>query len=81
MSDAAGDITAAVAQYREMLGTDNGGIPGSRRAGRREINWDGVPDESAAPAFLPAALDDLRAFGRDVEPACGCARACGSGSC
>jgi hypothetical protein len=50
---AAGDITAAVEQYRELLGPNNGGEPGSRGTGRREINWDGVPDELAAPSFMP----------------------------
>jgi hypothetical protein len=28
-------------------------VPGAHAAGRREINWDGVPDELAAPNFLP----------------------------
>jgi hypothetical protein len=50
----AGDITAVVDQYRAILGEpNNAGIPGSQPAGRREINWDGVPDEFAAPNFLP----------------------------
>jgi hypothetical protein len=49
----AGDITSAVEAYRNVLGANNGGEPGSRVAGRREINWDGVPDELAAPNFLP----------------------------
>ena len=50
---AAGDITAAVNQYRGLLGDNNGGAPGARPSGRREINWDGVPDAFAAPADLP----------------------------
>ncbi len=50
----AGDITAAVERYRALLGPDNGGGPGSKPTGRREINWDKVPDELAAPNFLPA---------------------------
>lgn len=50
---AAGDITAAVERYRALLGPDNGGAPGGSANGRREINWDGVPDDSAAPALLP----------------------------
>jgi hypothetical protein len=43
---ATGDISAAVQQYRDLLG---GGAPnpntaGDKKTGRREINWDGVPD-------------------------------------
>lgn len=49
----AGDITKVVNLYRSLLGPDNGGTPGSRGAGRREISWDKVPDELAAPNFLP----------------------------
>ena len=48
----AGDITAVVERYRTLLGPDNGGEPVSKPTGRREINWDKVPDESAAPNFL-----------------------------
>lgn len=47
-------IQATVDQYRALLGDpNNGGAPGVFPAGRREINWDGVPDEFAAPNFLP----------------------------
>jgi hypothetical protein len=49
----AGDISAVVERYRTLLGPDNGGEPGSKPTGRREINWDKVPDEFAAPDFLP----------------------------
>ncbi len=51
-----GDITAVVEQYRLLLGgTNNGGDPGSRGSeGYREINWDTVPDEAAAPNFYPS---------------------------
>jgi hypothetical protein len=41
---ASGDITGAVAQFQGVLGApSNGGVAGSQPAGRREINWDGVP--------------------------------------
>lgn len=46
-------VTIAVERYRNLLGENNGGEPGSKGTGRREINWDGVPDEFAAPYALP----------------------------
>ncbi|MBK8434175.1 MAG: hypothetical protein IPL28_24080 [Chloroflexi bacterium] len=50
----AGDITAVVEQYRQLFGgANNGGVPGTQPTGYREINWDGVPDEFAAPNFMP----------------------------
>jgi hypothetical protein len=49
------DIRAKVDEYRKLLGgADNGGTPGSQPAGYRSINWDGVPDELAAPNALPS---------------------------
>ena len=50
----AGDIAPLVEQYRNLLGPDNGGDPGSHGLGRREITWDTLPDELAAPNnYLP----------------------------
>lgn len=46
---AAGDINAAVDEYRTLLGDNNGGEPVSYPTGRREVSWDGIPDELAAP--------------------------------
>lgn len=68
----AGDITPLVDQYRALLGEpNNGGQPGTQPAGRREINWDGVPDEFAAPNFLPGdffnAAADPRARGAQLS--------------
>ena len=51
---AAGDIAAAVDQFRNLLGPDNGNGPGGDPNGRREINWDGVPEEFSAPNGYPA---------------------------
>ena len=51
---AAFTIQAAVDQYRFDLGTLNPNVAGSFGSGRREINWDGVPDALAAPNNLPA---------------------------
>lgn len=44
------DIAATVEQYRNLLGANNGGDPGTRGPdGYREINWDTLPDEESAP--------------------------------
>src|SRR5262245_41254973 len=48
------DIRATVEDYRTLLGTLNPNVPGSFASGRREINWDAVPDAFAAPNNLPA---------------------------
>ncbi len=49
----AGDISAAIAKYQALLGADNGGVPQTFPSGRREINWDGVPDEFSEPNSYP----------------------------
>jgi hypothetical protein len=49
----AGDIQAKVDEFRGLLGPDNGATPDGDPDGRREINWDAVPDELAAPNALP----------------------------
>lgn len=46
-------IQATVDQFRTDLGGANNGVGGSFTSGRREINWDGVPDNFSAPNFLP----------------------------
>ncbi len=48
------DIQAAVDAFRAFLGVLNPNVPGSFPDGRREINWDGVPDAFSAPNNLPA---------------------------
>lgn len=50
---AAGDIQAAIDEYRNLLGPNNGGTAGSQGSGRREINWEGVPDEYSSPNDYP----------------------------
>ena len=47
------DIVAAVEDFRNFLGA-NHGVGGTFPGGRREINWDAVPDAFAAPNDLPA---------------------------
>ena len=50
----AADIQTAVDGFRTFLGDLNPNVAGSFPDGRREINWDGVPDAFAAPNNLPA---------------------------
>lgn len=47
------DIQAAVEDFRAFLG-DNNEVGGTFPDGRREINWDAVPDDKSAPNNLPA---------------------------
>ena len=46
-------LQATVDQFRADLGGANNGVGGSFRTGRREINWDGVPDNFSEPNNLP----------------------------
>ncbi len=49
----AGEVLPLLDKFRSLLGgANNGNAKGTQKDGRREINWDGVPDESAAPRFL-----------------------------
>src|SRR6266699_1470037 len=47
-------IQGSVDSYRTALGALNPNVAGSFGSGRREINWDGVPDALSAPNNLPA---------------------------
>ena len=47
-------ILAQVTAYRTSLGALNPNVATSFPSGRREINWDGVPDARSAPNNLPA---------------------------
>ena len=52
-----GDVTPIIDLYRKLLGEpNNGNADGTQSGGRREINWDGVPDERAAPNMLPGDI-------------------------
>lgn len=46
-------LQTIVDQFRADLGGGNNGVGGSFRTGRREINWDGVPDSFSEPNDLP----------------------------
>ncbi|HEV8701714.1 MAG TPA: hypothetical protein VGV60_10635 [Candidatus Polarisedimenticolia bacterium] len=48
------DIQVVVDDFRAFLGPLNPNVAGSFPSGRREINWDGVPDAFSAPNNLPA---------------------------
>ena len=48
------DIQVTVDEFRDHLGPLNPNVAGSFPSGRREINWDGVPDAFSAPNDLPA---------------------------
>ncbi len=50
------EIQSAVDAFRNTLGTNHGVLHGTGNvfdSGRREINWDGVPDTVAAPNLMP----------------------------
>src|SRR5262245_43375390 len=51
--ESSADIQGAIDGFRDLLGALNPNTPGSFPSGRREINWDGVPDAFAAPNNLP----------------------------
>ncbi|HMT06914.1 MAG TPA: VCBS repeat-containing protein [Pyrinomonadaceae bacterium] len=46
-------LQSIVDQFRTDLGGANNGVGGSFTTGRREINWDGVPDSFAEPNNFP----------------------------
>lgn len=45
-------IQSSIAQFRLDLGGVNNGVGNSYTTGRREINWDDVPNASSSPNFL-----------------------------
>lgn len=46
-------LQSIVDQFRADLGGANNGVGGSFTTGRREVNWDGVPDSFSEPNNLP----------------------------
>ncbi len=57
-------IQGTVDAYRAELGTLNANEPGSRGSGRREINWDGVPDDFSDPNPFPPDFFNANLSGR-----------------
>lgn len=57
-------IQKVVDKYRNVLGTLNPNNPGSVGSGRREINWDGVPDEQSDPNKFPGDFFNANLAGR-----------------
>jgi len=57
---AAGQIGPSVRRFKGLLGPDRGGVPRHYRSGRRELVWDAVPDEFAAPHALPGDFFNAR---------------------
>jgi hypothetical protein len=46
------EVPQIVDEFRTQLGRDNGGVPERGFTGRREVDWDGVPDENSSPGPL-----------------------------
>jgi hypothetical protein len=63
----AGSISPTVNSYRAALGTLNSNVAGSFGTGRREINWDGVPDALAAPNQLSGNFFNVNSP-RNIDP-------------
>lgn len=57
-------IQGTVDAFRGALGTLNANEPGSRGGGRREINWDAVPDEVSDPNPFPPDFFNANLSGR-----------------
>jgi hypothetical protein len=63
------NVQGAIDEFRGLLGTNNGNANGSQATGRREINWDGVPDSLSAPNNYPGDFFNSPYFGltRGIE--------------
>lgn len=58
------DITTAVADYRQLLGSINPNVVGEQPGGRREINWDAVPALVTNTNTFPADFFNQPVTGR-----------------
>jgi hypothetical protein len=50
------DVINTVNAFRAAIGALNPNVPGSFISGRREINWDAVPDSASAPNLFPGSF-------------------------
>jgi hypothetical protein len=57
---ASGDVAPTVRRFKLLLGPDRGGVPRHYSSGRRQLVWDAVPDELAAPHALPGDFFNAR---------------------
>ncbi|MEP6793383.1 MAG: hypothetical protein ABJB16_03590 [Saprospiraceae bacterium] len=66
---ASGNIQSTMDEFRNMLGNNNGNVSGSQSTGRREINWDALPDSISAPNFYISDFFNNPAYGvtRGIE--------------
>ena len=60
----AATVQDAVDQFRALLGPLNANVPGSFGGGRREINWDAVPDSFSSPNAFPGDFFNFTAAPR-----------------
>lgn len=57
-------ITGTVNDFRDAIGPQNANTPVNFVNGRREINWDGVPDSASDPNLLPGNFFNAGVAGR-----------------
>jgi hypothetical protein len=57
-------LLAAIGSFQNDLGTLNGNLPVSFVGGRREINWDAVPDAVSSPNAFPGTFFNGNVAGR-----------------
>ncbi len=68
--DTAADIQQTVDDFRGALGANNGNLPiNADPNGRRQINWDGIPDAFSDPNLLPGDFfnADIPGRARGIE--------------
>jgi hypothetical protein len=65
VGDEAADIQQTVDDFRNALGANNGNLPvNADPNGRKQINWDGIPDNFSDPNFLPGDFFNFNTPGR-----------------